>query len=258
MSDSGRLKKIIARLSNASAGQLDVLDRILEQLQKPATFTRNEQSDLVNDCVLNGLGDVLRIHHCFSAEAFTKDRFEYALERVANDCGMKASRAARGNPGHDLNFNGVPFSLKTQADRNIRPDRIHISKFMELGKGTWTDKEGDLVGLRDQFFAHMKNYDRILTLRRLPQTGFEFYELVEIPKPLLQEAATGKLEMHHASKQMPKPGYCTVLNAAGQIKFQLYFDGGTERKLQVRALNKSFCIVHATWKFPAATEPAAL
>lgn len=258
MSDAERFTHIKELLAAATPGQLAVLERILEELQKPSTFQRNPKSDFVNDCLLNGLGDVLRIHHCFSAEAFTKDRFEYALERVANECGVKAARAPRGNPGHDLNIKGVPFSLKTQADRNIRVDRIHISKFMELGKGAWTDKESDLIGLRDQFFAHMKSYQRILTLRRLSEPGFQFYELVEIPKALLEEAAKGKLEMHHGSSQMPKPGYCTITDAAGATKFQLYFDGGTERKLQVRTLDKSLCIVHATWKFPAAAEPATL
>jgi len=257
LSDAERLKRVVEKIQGASSGQLDVLERILDQLRKPATFVRNPKSDLVNDCLLAGFGDVLRIHHCFSAEAFTKDRFEFALERVANECRIKAQRAARGNPGHDLNINGVPFSLKTQADKNIKVDRIHISKFMELGKGSWSDKDDDLIGLREQFFAHMKSYERILTLRRLPDIGFELYELVEIPKALLLEAANGKLEMHHASKQMPKPGACTVSGPAG-TKFQLYFDGGTERKLQVRVLDKGLCTVHATWKFPAATEPAAL
>ncbi len=55
------------------------------------------------------------------------------------------------------------------------------------------------------------------------------------------------------SKQNPKPGTCTVIDAAGQVKFQLYFDGGTERKLQIRQIDKRLCTVHATWEWDDGT-----
>lgn len=158
----------------------------------------------------------------------------------------------KGNPGHDITINGVRFSLKTQADKSLKVGYVHISKFMELGKGDWIDKEEDLLGLREQFLRHMRNYDRILSLRRLP-TGKKKnicrYELVEIPKTLLEEAKNGTLRMVHGSRQTPKPGYCDVSEPRGRIKFQLYFDGGTERKLQIKALDKSLCTVHAEWEF---------
>ena len=116
---------------------------------------------------------------------------------------------------------------------------------MELGKGRWVD-ESDLADLRDRMLAHMKGYDRILSLRhfdRPDQVGAEhFYELVEIPKSLLAQSSKGVIRMQHESKQNPKPGYCVVKD-----KFELYFDGGTERKLQVKNLMKSHCIVHANW-----------
>lgn len=131
-------------------------------------------------------------------------------------------------------------------------DYIHISKSMELGKGIWGDKVEDLNGLRDRFFHHMRNYDEIFTLRRLKDTAFHIYELVEIPKSLLLEAADGKMEMMHRSNQYPKPGYCTITDSYGRVEYQLYFNGGSERKLQVKALDKRLCVVHATWRFPKA------
>lgn len=244
------LKKITERLAGATPAQLEFVDRILSELQRPATFTRKQDSDLVNDGVLQRFGDTLRIHHCFSAEPFTKDRFEYALESACIACGIKASRASRGNPGHDMNILDTAFSLKTQANKGIKKESIHISKFMELGRGDWSDQESDLIGLRDRFFNHMKSYGRILTLRRLSDATNEIYELVEIPKALLMEAANGKLRMMHESGQMPKPGYCTVTDKNGKLRFELYFDGGTERKLQIRSIDKALCTVHATWVFP--------
>ena len=66
---------------------------------RPHRFERWDGSDVVTPCVLDDFGDALRIHHCFSAEPFSKDKFEYALERVLNLCGIAARRVdSRTNP----------------------------------------------------------------------------------------------------------------------------------------------------------------
>jgi len=249
MSEEGRIKNISKRLPNLTEYQLDAISRIIDQLQKPKQFWRNENSDLVTKNVLQDFGDTLRIHHVFSAEALSKDRFEYALERVLQGCGVKAKCAPKGNPGHDITINDMRVSLKTQADKGIKVGTIHISKFMELGKGEWTDKVEHLHGLLERFYSHMTRYDRIFTLRRLKDKTNENYELVEIPKEVLKRAEFGEFRIVSNSKQTPKPGYCTVSDHDG-VEFQLYFDGGTERKLQVKCLRKDLCIVHANWIFP--------
>jgi hypothetical protein len=249
MTDADRIRHIVERLPRLTSYQLDSLSRIIDQLHGRANFWRNEHSDFVTPGVLQDFGDALRIHHVFSAEALSKDRFEYALERVLSAQGMAAQRAPKGNPGHDLTIKNTRVSLKTQADKGIKVNAIHISKFMELGKGEWTDRLEHLQGLLERFFSHMTRYERIFTLRRLRDPTDEVYELVEIPKDLLAKSREGVLRVVTTSKQSPKPGYCTVRDCAG-IVFELYFDGGTERKLQVKNLRKDLCVVHATWQFP--------
>jgi len=94
--------------------------------------------------------------------------------------------------------------------------------------------------------VHMHAYERIFILRRMDRhqsKSGHFYELVEIPKSLLQESKQGRLEMNTKRKQTPRPGYCTVHDKAGAVKFQLYFDGGTERTLQIKKLKKRFALV---------------
>lgn len=125
---------------------------------------------------------------------------------------------------------------------------------MELGKGEWSNKLKQLKGLKDQFLNHLSHYDRVLVLRNigkpLPANPYWKYELVEIPKSLLSEVSNGKYEMTTDSIQMPKPGYCRVIdNKTKSLKFELYFDGGTERKLQINKIDKKYCTVHATWEF---------
>lgn len=243
-----KIELIIRKIPSLTDGQLYWLNRVLTVFDCDAKF-EIRQTDLFDKHSLENFGDALRIHHSFSAEPFSKDKFEYVLEQTLNIKQKTAQLANKGNRGHDISINGIPVSLKTQADKNIKKEKLWISKFMELGKGGWGDNPNDLIELRNMFIEHMKNYDRILSLRALKKAPKWKYELVEIPKALLQTAIDGELEMKQQSKQFPKPGYCYVRNKDGEEIFQLYFDGGSERKLQVKNLLKKYCVVHATWEF---------
>lgn len=265
-----RIERLKGSLANLTDTQFFWVERTIQQLGIAPTYELL-RTDLLTRCMLNYLGDAIRTHHCFSREPFTKDKFEHALEQAANACGKSAVRASRGNPGHDITIAGDRFSLKTQADKALKIDELYISKFMELGKGEWV-----LTKLLERFFAHMGSYERILDLRALSKAPQDwFYELVEIPKSLLEEARRGELEVMESSKQIQsrKPGYCRVYEEiatqpdpfgasiqavakparakpARPVKFELYFDGGTECKLQVKHIKKKYCVVHATWRFP--------
>ena len=246
-----QIKLLGEKLFALSSSQIGWVESIISQFSV-THFYNVVDSDIFDECMLESFGDALLIHHCMSKEPFSKDKFEYVLERVANFCGKRAEISPKGNLGHDITINEINFSLKTQADRQIKLDEIHISKFMELGHGVWGDNPSQLENLREQFFRHMKSYDRILSLRTLSKTPHNWkYELVEIPKTLLFEASDGELEMKIDSPQFPKPGYCYVRDENGVDKFHLYFDVGGERKLQVKHIQKKYCRVHATWEFPS-------
>jgi len=243
-----RIKELISRMPTLTEGQLYWLNRVIQIFDAPHRYDVFS-SDIFDETTLENFGDALRIHHSFSVEPFSKDKFEYVLEKVLKMSGHDARLAPRGNRGHDITIDGCSVSLKTQADKNIREDKIWISKFMELGKGQWSDDPNDLIGLRSMFLEHLNQYDRILTLRTLHREPEWLYELVEIPKEIMTLAASGELEMKLESKQYPKPGYCYVRSSTGDDIYQLYFDGGSERKLQVKHLLKSSCTVHGAWKF---------
>lgn len=229
--------------------QKDWVKSAVQQFQLPHRFIRRKDSDWVSDAVLEHFGDALRIHHALSRQPLSKDRFEFAFERALNLGGIAASLVkSRTNRGHDMTIAGVQVSLKTEAAANIQESSIHVSKWMELGKGEW-----ELPRLRDMFLEHMHGYERIFTLRcLLPGPKTCFYELVEIPKKLMLEAADCRFEIMTDSRQTPKPGYGYVDDKRGQRRFALYFDGGTERKLQIKQIRKSLCIVHASWDFESA------
>lgn len=237
---------LAAQLLNLSQSQREWVKGVIDQFQLSHNYIRHPQSDFISADVLERVGDALRIHHAFSRQALSKDRFEFALERALKLSGATADLAtSRTNRGHDLTVNGIPISLKTEAASAIKVDTIHISKWMELGRGAW-----ELPLLRDTFLTHMGGYDRIFTLRRLlPGPDVYEYEFVEIPKALMLEAANCDLVVMTASAQNPQPGYGYVRDGNGLLKYSLYFDGGSERKLQIKGLRKDLCITHATWKF---------
>lgn len=241
---------IVDALRRLTPTQQHLIKATILAFGAPRKFWRASDSDTVTQAVLDNLGDRLLSHHAGSRQALSKDRFEFALEAALNDSGIPASLVkSRTNRGHDLTIAGAPVSLKTEAAANIREDSVHVSKWMELGKGEWK-----LPLLRDMFLEHMRSYDQIFTLRCLDTDPAHVrYELVEIPKALMLEASNCQLEVREDSRQNPKPGYGYVRDATGQLKFALYFDGGTERKLQIKSLRKDLCKIHATWSFGLAS-----
>jgi len=107
MSNEFRIKEIFENLRKVSDAQLDLVEKILNQLAIPRNFTRASDSDIVTNDLLGNLGDILLIHHCFSKEAFSKDKFEYAMEWVCNQSDIPAKLAPKGNPGHDITIDGL-------------------------------------------------------------------------------------------------------------------------------------------------------
>lgn len=248
------VEELIAKIDALSPRRRAAVEAMVDGFGHAVDVEINPASDFVTTDLAEAFGDVLRGHHLVSSEPFTKDKFEHALQRLLSEVDHVSVLSPRGTPGRDLDVGGERWSLKTQADASIKRNEIHISKFMELGQGRW-EVEEDLTALRERMFRHMEGYDRIFTLRCLTQNralrdGDEHcYELVEIPKSLLLGARHAPCRMEMTSRQMPKPGTCTCVDESGQVMFQLYFDGGTERKLQVRKLAKDACIVHAAWVF---------
>ena len=238
--------EIIQALRRLTPAQQQWVKSAIHAFGSACQFNRAPDSDVVTQAVLSSFGDRLLSHHAGSRQALSKDRFEFAFEAALNAAGIPAQLVqSRTNRGRDIDICGVPVSLKTEAAANIKDESIHVSKWMELGRGEWA-----LPLLRDLFLEHMQSYDRIFTLRRLKEdTGTSIrYELVEIPKTLLLEAANCELEVQTGSRQNPQPGYGYVRDANGLLKYSLYFDGGTERKLQIKDLAKNRCTVHATWR----------
>jgi len=110
------LAALQAALAGLTPSQMGWVQGVILQFKLPHDFQRADDSDFVTDAVLERMGDALRIHHAFSRQALSKDRFEFALERALNLSGIEAELVrSRTNRGHDITIAGVPVSLKTEA-----------------------------------------------------------------------------------------------------------------------------------------------
>lgn len=246
-------RSIIPDIAKLSTDQFDWIRRLIQAMALPVETYRNPQSDVFTD---NRVGELfflyLVTHHTLAIQAFKQEKFEYALEQILTRIGRTATLPqSRTNPGHDLTVDSERWSLKTAADMAIRADPINLTKWMELGKGNWTNKVEDLHELRNRFLKHLNGYDRIFVLRYLTpgQRVKHHYEIIEIPKKLLLQAKKGVFALSTRSRQTTIiPGTCTV-SIRGKLGYELYFDGGSERKLKLQKLRRELCIVHAEWKF---------
>ncbi|MGR5531721.1 hypothetical protein ACPV40_19320 [Vibrio alfacsensis] len=247
-------------ISQCTEEVISSIQRSLDSRRSFQLYSVSGVNSILSERAIAYLGSRIMVHTHLTNAPFTKLHFENGLEEAINLAAVEADRSAElatvGNPGHDITINGERYSLKTQAGKSTNFNLIHISKWMELGRNpNWGQDESVLLELRDEFLAHLRGYERILVLRYLPgdKANSEYnhyYELLEIPKSLLLLCQEGEFEMKFSSRQNPKPGYCYVDQEETRL-FSLYFDGGGERKLQIKSIVKEYCILHATWEFDA-------
>lgn len=242
-------------LQKLTEDQWIFIEKLVKNLVSPTSSWRATDSDLFpSDRALGLMLVYLITHHALSEEPFRKEKFEYALAAIARSLGRTVQMPkSRTNPGLDLVVDGQRWSLKSQANRAIKAESVHISKWMELGRGAWGDRLEDIVALRDRLLEHLSRYDRVFVMRCLtPGTKSHYhYEVIEILKSLIVRA-DGAYEIDLDSNQQgAKPATYRVNDEIG-LCFELYFDAGSERKLQVRKLRKDLCRLHAEWRFEIA------
>lgn len=154
------IREIVEALRRLTPAQQTWVKSAIHAFGAACQFDRAPDSDVVTDAVLAFLGDRLLSHHAGSRQALSKDRFEFTFESALNASGIPAQLVkSRTNRGHDMTIRGIPVSLKTEAAANIKDESLHVSKWMELGRGEWK-----LPLLRDLFLEHMQSYDRIFNV----------------------------------------------------------------------------------------------
>jgi type II restriction enzyme len=211
----------------------------------------NEDSKLVTPEFESAFRTRLLFHHSVTDEVLNKKSFEYTFRDAMRVSGRTSeinySSTARG---YDVLVDKDRYSLKTEAQRNIQANSMHISKLMECAWLRYVEGSRETLIKRIEEFVlpHFEQYDRILMLRifRGPENYYK-YVLVEIPKQMLLAIKDLKADDFVAINQ--RHGTTARVKYQGVNAFTLRFDGSDE-KVTLSSLRIDLCITHVTWKIP--------
>lgn len=160
---------------------------------------------------------------------------------------------AANHAGADVRVGEETWSLKTQGDKNLKPEFLTIHKFMEAGRGN-IDTHSDRIRLIYMFRQHASQYERLFVLRCYGATtdsgGIPAYELVEVPLSLFTECPSGPVRLSETSDRQPQPFLLNVPQQGTDSRaYQFYFNGGSERKVRINYLEAALCTTHLRWHF---------
>lgn len=204
----------------------------------------------------------LAMYHVLTKSPVNKKVFEHILVETCADTGISAGIAGSGTATIDAVIKSKKTSLKTEGEIH---DNVHISKFCELGWGSWSNGK-DLYykihkrGVADNnrtFEARIDTYDKILMLRHdTSEVGCIKYELLDIPLAVFKRILEIPLDDYERGWKESKSRVAAKSfrvripwnKKSNAREIVVLFDGGTECKLTI-TLPKESAIVAATWSF---------
>ena len=132
------------------------------------------------------------------------------------------------------------LSLKTEAGKITRANRISITKLCTTETGEWTS-----AALIRHALAHLSRYEGVLMLRAVWTPTAIDYQLVDIPIRLLKKMSVGKALA--VGKRVGRRSLGFDVMEGKSVLFHVHFDGA-DGKCQIRNLPVDRCIVLDRWK----------
>ncbi|MFC2156514.1 hypothetical protein ACFLT9_01625 [Acidobacteriota bacterium] len=227
-----------------------LIREMLEALNRQVFSKINEDSNLCRPEFTDNFRDRLLLYHAFNADILNKKTFEFTFAKASEAAGREARIVSNPvNPGSDVIVNGTHYSLKTEASKGIKREKITISKLMEARwiRECRTKTDFDRL-VKEKVLSHLKRYERILILRAY-QTGTSRrsveYQLVEIPLAILNSIKNLKSD-DFSLPTKNNSSRASVKNESTTV-FDISLDGSVE-KVTIRNLKLSVCFEHAIWR----------
>lgn len=241
------LQELLGRLNPS---QLELLVRMAAALGSPVDVWRDPGSDICTDKFAAAAGNFLALHHATHFERLNKKGFEFLFKFSSEADGRVAVLNTNStDSAEDIRVNGVSYSLKTQADRAIKRSAIYIQKLMEARWIRECKSRADFARqVQTKVAAHLSRYERIVVLRGFPPAkGIILYDLVEIPKKLLERMTTLTASDFSGRNEYGSSG-ANVTDERG-VAFRVLLDGSVE-KVRIFNLRIDRCFVHGVWNIP--------
>jgi len=240
------MDRLVHITQNLTPYKVKALIMMADALQRNIDVSIDRNSDILSESFVEAFSTILLMHHATHIEKFNKKSFEYAFVLASREAGKVAGIEVNSTyRGADAWVAGVNFSLKTEASRRIRQDTIVISKLMEAHWIRDCITAADFrQGVMTNVVGHLRECQRILTLRAFDVADGVRYDLVEIPLDLLlrigtlTEAAFGPRKMNGGSR--------ADIMVDGRRAFTINLDGSVE-KVQILNLATNLCHTHGSW-----------
>ncbi|MBY0231989.1 MAG: hypothetical protein K2W96_22120 [Gemmataceae bacterium] len=228
-----------------------VIESYIDSLALPFSHSAVPGSDLATTPFVEHFLTRLRFHHAANDDVLNKKSFEFAFKHACLAAGRTAGISVSAtHPGQDITVDGVPMSLKTEAEKRISPRSLKISKFMEARWIRDCKSQNDFHARIPSILAHMAHYERLLVLRifrRLESKPPSVrYDLVEIPLGLLKRIGTLAPSDFIPPRSASGGGGSAVVKDGAAKLFTLRLDGSVE-KVTISGLDLSRCAQHASW-----------
>ncbi len=244
------LRQLIAVATRLDPVQIELLSEVAQTMLRQVEETINPASDFVTARFAANFRNRLLIHHATNEAKLSKKAFEYAFKGACEADG-KAGLITISDTfsGVDVTIDGIRFSLKTEAWKGIRADKLAISKFTEA---RWIQQFFTLEDLAREAARripdHLSQYDRIVVLRARDVSATRLlYELVEIPRAVLGSVAA--LTAADFTARTAQGSSSARATFDGRPAFTLRLDG-SDGKITIAGLQMAFCIRHASWIIP--------
>lgn len=232
---------------NLDDAQVVRVENYVDELTRPLNEWVNESSELITESWLQEFRSRFQAHHAVNDYPLTKTTFENAFELACRASGRKtlASTSAT-NRFWDLRVDGLSYSLKTTAAKNLSKRTVHISKLTEIA---WLQDQRSAIGRRDrtrELFAEFRDaVDSIIMLRAFKTSTHlvQEYELIEIPGSLFDPIFQAPKEAFSADgPTVPLP------YGSSSPDLQIKLDR-SDSKMTIAKIQVTSCIVHACWEF---------
>lgn len=248
MKQRSELHNKLDRLGDAEAL---VVEQVIDAELTDIESTYLNSSWLVTDTWAASFSARLRAHHALNPEPIATSAFEAAFNEACRNAGFQvvatSSATHRFFDTTIITSGGLirHISLKSSSARDIREDRLHISKLTEAAWIQDTrrqrDRQQSIITLFQDYRAAT---DAIVMLRIFPLPEAYRYQLVEIDTSLFDHVD----QLSVAQAQQGTINFPIGRNSRDR-DYAIRIDK-SDAKITVTAVDIERCVIHGEWIIP--------
>lgn len=244
------LMNLIQTLSPAKQRQLM---EITQALAEPIKADINWAAGLVTPEFADEFASRLQLHHATHSKELQRIAIEDAFRAASLAAGRSVSPPMSATKRFiDEIIDGQGVALKGSAARDIKEERVHISKLCEAA---WIqDVRGSVQradAAKNQIKMYLSEVDRIYQLRVIPNPQQWIYQLVEIPISLFEPIL-------HLDKNLFAPDGPRIEVTDSRGLCMAFILDRSDSKITIGRIPIERCVIHGRWSLVKREAPVKI